>query len=158
DILLTTIPLTLHDGPLSVCFLGWGDGVPVSTALEFPVARIVCADSEPRLPELTYPKSYDSFERGLNPQHDDRMTWLPVAPALALRGRMDGFDVIVSNPTITSLTHSSSEFTAEFYLNAARKLNAGGIFCQRIQHSDQGIDVFLDSIATMGSVFPYMTT
>src|SRR5690606_27471586 len=62
------------------------------------------------------------------------------------------------NPTITSLTHSSSEFTAEFYMSAARKLNAGGMFCQRIQHSDQGIDVFLDSIATMGSVFPHMTT
>ncbi len=154
DIALASIPFAMHASPTRVCFLGWGSGVPVSTALEFPVEYVVCVEADAALPHLTWPTGAVPLERGINPLDDERFRLYTAAPRDAVRARLGEFDVMISNSSISSLPGVSAEFTADYYRDAARHLSAAGIFCQRFQHADLGARSADDVLATMRAVFP----
>lgn len=154
DVLLASLPVALHDRPRDVCFLGWGSGVAPATSLDFPLEHIVCVEKDALLASLTFPEGRGYGSGTIDPFHDDRFKLIAVPPALAVYSLGRTFDVVISNPEPSLLSGSVSEYTAEFYRAAARRLNPGGIFCQRFQHYDLGPDAFVDLSVTMKAAFP----
>ena len=133
------IPVILHQRPSDVLFLGLGSGVGVNSSLDFPVQHVTCMESDHGLvklylEEIAPRNSISAFE-------SDRvqLIQLPVSLAMAARSEPEKqYDLIISNPVQSVVSQSQSEYTAEFYQNVSRHLNAGGIFCQRFQHIDFG--------------------
>ncbi|HSG69075.1 MAG TPA: hypothetical protein VLA12_01600, partial [Planctomycetaceae bacterium] len=155
DLMIATLPVVMHEAPQSVCFLGWGTGIPVATALDFPLQQIDCFERDAILPGLTF--SADSSRRyGLNPFQDDRVRLRSIPPEIAVRAIQNRYDVIISQPVRSEEILSVAEFTREYYQACADRLNVDGLFCQRFQHLDHGPDASIDVIQTLKSVFPYV--
>jgi|GEM_PF-2242084 len=133
------IPVILHERPADVLFLGLGSGVGINSSLDFPVQHVTCLESDNGLvklyqEEIAPRNSISAFE-----SERVQLVQLPVALAMAASAEAEKqYDLIISNPVQSVVTQSQSEYTAEFYQNVSRHLNADGIFCQRFQHIDFG--------------------
>ncbi|WP_299463679.1 hypothetical protein [uncultured Gimesia sp.] len=133
------IPVILHERPSDVLFLGLGSGVGINSSLDFPVQHVTCMESDNGLvklyqEEIAPRNSISAFE-----SERVQLIQLPIALAMAARSESNKqYDLIISNPVQSVVTQSQSEYTAEFYRNVSRHLNADGIFCQRFQHIDFG--------------------
>ncbi|WP_417396293.1 hypothetical protein [Gimesia chilikensis] len=133
------IPVTLHDRPADVLFLGLGSGVSLNSSLDFPVQHITCLEHDPGLIQLYQDEI--ATRNSISALDSDRVTLVqsPVALAMASRAKTTAaYDLIISNPVQSVVTQSQSEYTADFYRNVSRHLKAGGMFCQRFQHIDFG--------------------
>lgn len=154
DVLLASLPVALHEHPRDVCFLGWGSGIPPATSLDFPLEHIVCIEKDALLASLSFPEDWVSGSGTIDPFRDDRFRLISAPPVLSIRSLAQRFDVIISNPEPSLLCGWASEYTSEFYRAVARRLNPGGIFCQRFQHYDLGPDAFGNLYITMKTAFP----
>ncbi len=140
QIMVAALPLLMHRaGPqnLDVAIVGFGSGVTVGAALQFPLRSVQVMELErsiveasrffadvnhldyvlPRFPYVRTPR--------LTVINDDGRNYLA---ATASR-----FDVIVSEPSNPWLTGVSDLFTVDHFRIAKRKLKPGGIYCQWAQ-------------------------
>ncbi|QDT93511.1 spermine/spermidine synthase domain-containing protein [Gimesia algae] len=133
------IPVVLHERPADVLFLGLGAGVGVNSSLDFPVQHVTCLEPDRSLVKLYHEEI--APRNAISAFDSERVELVQMPIALAMAARTDTetqYDLIISNPAHSVVTQSQAEYTAEFYRNVSRHLNADGIFCQRFQHIDFG--------------------
>ena len=145
------MPLIFHSSPERILVLGLGGGLPVATALGFPVRAVTCAESDAVLCDLVRRHIWQTMP--VDPVDDDRLTLIGLDAPLALTVGSAKFDVIISNPPPTSLLRTVPELTTTYYQRAARRLTAGGVFCQRFRIVDYGPRPLADLACTIQSVF-----
>ncbi len=141
EVMSVALPLILHESPGSLLILGDAAGSSTTTAAGFPLREIVC-----------YEPSVVHAPLKANPS-DDRITSRRLDPLLAISAESRTFDVIVSDPGPPAILSNGGCFTREFYETAASRMKADGLFCQRLQYADFGIEPFRVIAATMRSVF-----
>ncbi len=140
QIMVAGYPLMMHrEGPegLDVAVIGFGSGVSVGTALQFPVASVDVVELERAIPEASkvFAESnhldynlpefpYVEMDR-LRVINDDGRNYL------ASTDRM--YDVIVSEPSNPWITGVSDLFTTDHFRITKRRLREGGIYCQWVQ-------------------------
>jgi spermidine synthase/MFS family permease len=149
QIMVAALPLLMHErGPedLDVAIIGFGSGVTVGAALEFPVKSVKVIELERRIPEasmffadvnhLEYP--------GCDDTDDETPCEFPYARAERLEvinddGRNylsytdERFDVIMSEPSNPWITGVSDLFTTDHWRITKQRLRPGGIYCQWVQ-------------------------
>lgn len=141
DVMSVALPLILHESPGSLLILGDAARSATTTAAGFPLREIVCYE-----PSKLHVPAASILE-------DVRITVRGLEPRLAVIAESRTFDVIVSDPGPPAILSNGACFTREFYETAAARLKADGLFCQRLQYADFGIEPFRVIAATMQSVF-----
>ncbi|MFN0195346.1 MAG: spermidine synthase [Planctomycetaceae bacterium] len=152
EILSAVAPLVLHDKPHRVMVLGLGGGTPLRTVMDFPVQEIVCCEPDRSLIEIQ--DEVIAPRIGSSIFDDDRLQWRHLDVIVGLSASDLPYDVIVSNPHVSSLSHSTAEFTREYYGRVFDRLAVDGIFCQRFQQADYGARPLCMLCGTMRDVFP----
>lgn len=151
DLMLATIPLTLHAAPRRVMLLGAGTGLAVRTTQAFPVHAVTCVEPERRLFDILATHVWPQGDR--SPTADDRMHFVSLETQLALAADPEQYDVIISNPRQSSMADAAGEYTREFYRAAAARLNDEGLFCQRFSTIDYGPQAFRSAARTLLTAF-----
>ncbi|MBA3316346.1 MAG: hypothetical protein M3552_12075 [Planctomycetota bacterium] len=146
DVMSVAMPLILHQAPGSLLILGDAIGVSTEVAAGFPLREIVCYDGSVGLHEsLTSRRAIAA--------RDDRVTTLRLEPRLAVATERRAFDVVVSDPGPPAVLSNVPYYTQEFYRDAASRLAADGMFCQRLRYVDFGVEPLQVIAATMRTVF-----
>ncbi len=151
EVLVTAIPLVLHERPHRVLLLGLSGGIPLTTCLSFPVQVITCVEPDTALIRVV--SDVIAAETGTNPLADDLVRLCHSGPELAVACHKAPYDVIVSCLDQPALMRSMSSSTVEFYRRVSRRLSRAGIFCQRIQHVDVGAESIQRLFKTMIAAF-----
>jgi hypothetical protein len=133
QILAGSIPLLLHPEltkkDLEVAIVGYGSGVTVGSALQFPVKRVDTIEIEPAIVEAASFFGEFNHNAHLNPKlklyYDDGRNFLQATPTT--------YDVIISEPSNPWLAGVASLFTEEFFLSVQAKLAPDGVFLQWLQ-------------------------
>ena len=151
---LGLVPLLLHPAPRRVAFIGLATGITASAAVAVGVPRTTVVELVPEVPRAARaffaPWNAGVLERpGVDLVLDDGRRYLAASD--------EQFDVIVADLFIPWHPGAGSLYTREMYETAARRLAAGGIFCQWLplyQLTRQEFDVIA---RTFLSVFPRAT-
>ena len=154
EVLLSLLPLTLHEEPRRIAILGLGSSVPLQAGLASPVLEINTVETDPQLVSLLRQVTQNTVAEAI--WQDERLTVTTADPALWVTGSRDQYDVVISNPQQSALVQNSAQYTQEFYRRAARRLTAEGIFCQRFQFMDYGPRPLQTMAATLRSVFRHV--
>ncbi|MCS6798168.1 MAG: fused MFS/spermidine synthase [Myxococcota bacterium] len=143
QIMVAMFPLLMHgggDGPLDVAVIGFGSGVTVGSALQFPperVRRVDAVELEPAVVEAS--RFFEDVNHLDYPL--DRFPWVrvPRLEVIADDGRNflastdRRYDIVMSEPSNPWITGVSDLFTADHFAIAKRVLRPGGIYCQWVQ-------------------------
>lgn len=140
QIMVGAYPILMHAGPtedLDIAVIGWGSGVTVGSALEFPIHSLQAIELERSIlrasqffedvNHLSYTQGefpYVEHER-LSVINDDGRNYLASTDAL--------FDVIISEPSNPWITGVSDLFTTDHFQATKNRLKEGGIYCQWVQ-------------------------
>lgn len=154
EVLLSLLPLTLHEQPNRVAILGLGASVPLQTVLACPTVDITAIETDPQRVALL--KQITSNTEAAQTWQDERLTLQIADPALWVAAQQQPFDVLISNPEPSSLLHDTASYTREFYQRASRRLTVDGIFCQRFAYHDFGPLPLQTMAATLRSVFRHV--
>ena len=145
EVLRVLLPMVLHDDPESLLLLSDPAGVGTKIATEFPLRRITAYE------EIAFGNAGDKVLP--DPPMDERLICRAVSPRLALLIEDEDYDVIVSAPGLPATLGNISYLTRGFYQDVARRLNGGGIFCQRLRFADFGPAPLRVISETMRGVF-----
>ncbi|GAB5548498.1 MAG: hypothetical protein SangKO_082580 [Sandaracinaceae bacterium] len=133
-------PLLLHpNGPegLDVAVIGFGSGVSVGTALQFPVARVDVVELERHIPEAArFFEDVNHLDYRLDRWpyvQMDRLTVINDDGRNYLASTRRQYDVIVSEPSNPWITGVSDLFTVDHWRITKQRLRPGGIYCQWVQ-------------------------
>ena len=183
QILVAAYPLLLHPrGPedLDVAIVGFGSGVTVGAALEFPVRRVDCVELEtavvdasvsfgqragaPSDPDLDV--NHLDYRSPVEPAYDwtdpetyvdnDRLTIFNNDGRNFLATAEARYDVIISEPSNPWITGVANMFTAESFTSSARALKPGGVFGQWVQLYEMSPENIKTILRTFTSVFPHV--
>lgn len=163
QILVAGYPLLVHPrGPdnLDVAIIGWGSGVTVGTALQFPLRRLdvielerATLDASRYFAEVNHLQynlrefPYVSMPR-LNVINNDGRNYL------ASTDRR--YDVVIAEPSNPWITGVSNLFTVDHYRAAAQSLAPGGIYLQWVQLYEMNPNNIKTLYRTFTEVFPYV--
>lgn len=163
QVLVAAYPLLLHRrGPqnLDVAVVGWGSGVTVGTALQFPVRRVDAIELERATVDasrffqdvnhLTY--NLDDFPYVSMP----RLTILNNDGRNYLSYTDRRYDVVISEPSNPWITGVSNLFTLDHFRAATQALAPDGIFLQWVQLYELSPDNIKTIYRTISEVFPYV--
>ncbi|MFO0626678.1 MAG: fused MFS/spermidine synthase [Polyangiales bacterium] len=141
QVLVAGYPLLLHPrGPqnLDVAVVGFGSGVTIGTALQFPVRRVDVVELERWIPDasryfadinhLTYTR-----ERVFPFVEAPRMTLINNDGRNYLATTDRRYDVVISEPSNPWITGVSNLFTEDHWRAAMQSLRPDGIFVQWVQ-------------------------
>lgn len=154
QILAGALPMALHPEagarPLDVAVIGFGSGVTVGAALQFPLRRLEVVEIEPAVVEAA------RLFRGVNHAahddarvhtlHEDGRNFLLATPAQ--------YDVIISEPSNPWMSGVASLFTKEYFASARARLAPGGVFLQWVQLYEIRLETVQLVARTFASVFP----
>ncbi len=152
QMLSALLPLSLHGKAKKALVIGWGSGVTVGTALQFPLTQLTAVEIEPAV--VSVAKAFHPWN--YRPRNDPRLKLFYDDGRNFLHSRTQTYDVIISEPSNPWISGVSALFTQEFFQLARRRLSNQGILCQWIQLyelSPKSIRVLLHTVA---SVFPYV--
>lgn len=152
EIFPAVLPLVLHAAPDRVLLAGAGSSATLTACLAFPVRSVTCVESDPAL--LRIVRDLVPAHSGDSPFHDQRLSVLPVEPAIAAAADQPRYDVVILNNGQASLLSSAPQFTSDYYARWAARLAPEGVLCQRFQYVDHGPQAIRDMLRTLGSVFP----
>lgn len=155
--------LVLHRaGPedLDVAVIGFGSGVSVGTALQFPVRRVDVIELERSIPEaarffedvnhLDYRLDYWPYVEM------DRLTVINDDGRNYLASTQQMYDVIISEPSNPWITGVSDLFTVDHWRITQRRLRPGGIYCQWVQLYELSPENIKTIYRTFASQFDYV--
>ncbi len=164
QIMVSAYPLLLHPrGPkdLEVAIVGFGSGVTVGAALEFPVRHIDNMELEDAVVDagLRFFANVSHLERAaerfpylrhprLSLYKDDGRNFLAAASKR--------YDVIVSEPSNPWITGVSDLFTTEHFQVTKQKLEPGGVYCQWVQLYELSPENIKTVYRTFASQFNYV--
>ena len=164
QVLVAGYPLLLHPrGPqdLDVAVVGFGSGVTIGTALQFPVRRVDVIELERWIPDasryfadinhLTYTRDrafpFVSMPR-MNLINNDGRNFLATTDRR--------YDVVISEPSNPWITGVSNLFTQDHWRAASQSLKPDGIFVQWVQLYEMHPDNIKTLYRTFASVFPHV--
>lgn len=140
QIMVAGFPLLMHrDGPedLNVAVIGFGSGVTVGTALQFPVASVDSIELERSIPEAS--QFFADVNHLEYPLEDwpyvqmDRLTMINDDGRNYLASTDKKYDIIMSEPSNPWITGVSDLFTTDHFRITKRSLEPGGVYCQWVQ-------------------------
>lgn len=153
--------LLQHPAPKSVLLIGGGLNGSAAEALKHPsVEGIDVVELDPKIFEVGQNYFAGEFARL---QHEPRVHLYAIDGRLFLKSAPETFDVIILNLPEPQTAQLNRFFTAEFFHEAAAKLNSGGILSFQLRASENYITPtrgsFLRCInRTLHEVFPEVTT
>jgi spermidine synthase len=140
QIMVAAFPLLFHPEGASgrdLAIVGFGSGVTVGAALQFPVRSVTAVELEASTIEAS---KFFADVNHLDYVHDHfpyvrepRLTVVADDGRNYLAATQQRYDVIVSEPSNPWLTGVSDLFTRDHFHIAKRKLKPGGIYCQWAQ-------------------------
>ena len=137
---MAAYPLLMHEnGPegLDVAIIGFGSGVSVGAALQYPVRSVDVIELERAIPEAARwfaPVSHLDFNREEFPFVEmDRLRVINDDGRNYLAATEREYDVILSEPSNPWITGVSDLFTEEHFRISKQRLREGGIYCQWVQ-------------------------
>ncbi|MET0284102.1 MAG: hypothetical protein ABW352_06520, partial [Polyangiales bacterium] len=141
QIMVSAYPLLLHPkGPkdLEVAIVGFGSGVTVGAALEFPVRHIDNMELEDAVVDagLRFFSNVSHLERARERfpyVRHPRLTLFKDDGRNFLAAVDKTYDVIVSEPSNPWITGVSDLFTVDHFQVTKKKLKPGGVYCQWVQ-------------------------
>lgn len=151
QIMLAGLPLILRPDTRSVAVIGWGTGVTVGTAAEFPVNSIEVIELEPVV--LEGAKFFDHVNRF--PQNNP-LVHLQINDGRNYFLATDRkFDLIISEPSNPWQSGVCQLFTREFFKLCHERLTAGGTYALWLQTAEIPPDIMSGIIGSLHDVFPY---
>lgn len=175
QILVAGYPLLFHSkGPkdLEVAVVGFGSGVTIGTAIQFPVKRVDVIELEPSISgpaegkgetkeeKINYRRERAGARWFLEVNHDpwssDKVNVINNDGRNFLASTPHKYDIIVSEPSNPWITGVSNLFTVDHFRAALRSLKSDGIFCQWVQLYELSPENIKSIYRTIASVFPYM--
>jgi predicted membrane-bound spermidine synthase len=141
QIMVSAYPLLLHPrGPrdLEVAIVGFGSGVTVGAALEFPVRHVDSMELEEAVIDAALrffsDVSHLKKQRATFPYLDHpRLRLFRDDGRNFLAATEKRYDVIVSEPSNPWITGVSDLFTVDHFQITKQKLKPGGVYCQWVQ-------------------------
>ncbi|MDD2714715.1 MAG: fused MFS/spermidine synthase [Candidatus Wallbacteria bacterium] len=151
QVLVGQLPCLMHKNPKSVLLIGWGSGVSAYSA------------------SLHHPENFDAVELIREVveasrlfEHVNHGVFKQTPPVIQIEdGRnfmattRSRYDVIISQPTNLWVAGVGNLFTREFFRDARKHLNPGGILCQWIQSYEISEEDVKSVLRAQGSIFPY---
>ncbi len=164
QIMVSAYPLMFHprilEGEVRTAIIGFGSGVTVGAAMQFPVKSVKVVELEPAVVEssqkfadfnfLTY--GIDGWPYVLT----DGLTVVSNDGRNFLVSGVEQYDVIISEPSNPWITGVSNLFTEDHYRAAVKSLAPGGIYCQWIQLYEMSLPNIKTLFATFATVFPHV--
>lgn len=152
QILAGLIPLTLHPRAQTGLVIGWGSGVTVGSALQFPLRSLTAVELEPAVVQGA------RFFRPWNhtPRQDKRLKLMYQDGRHILTTHKTTWDVIISEPSNPWISGVASLFTYEFFQQVSKRLHPQGVFCQWVQLYELSPRTIRSLFKTVISVFPYV--
>ena len=147
QVMVGQVPMLFAPNAQSVCVVGYGSGVTTHAVLTHPVRKVLTLELEGAVLEAA--PLFDAAAH--RPLEDPRNRLVVEDAGTYLRSTADTYDVIISEPSNPWIAGVGNLFTKEFYEDARRRLNRGGVFCQWIQ-------TYSVSPATLGTVLRSVTT
>ncbi|MCC7537989.1 MAG: hypothetical protein IT379_17315, partial [Deltaproteobacteria bacterium] len=163
QIMVAGFPISLHPSGgrnADIAVIGFGSGVTLGAALQFPVRKVDVIELEPSIMEasqffrdvnhLTYGLSgypYVNTPR-LNVIADDGRNFLA--------STRNTYDIIISEPSNPWITGVSDLFTTDHFNIAKRRLRQGGIFAQWVQLYEMSPENIKTIYRTFASSFRYV--
>ncbi len=164
QIMVAAYPILLHPkGPkdLDVAIVGFGSGVTVGAALEFPVRHVEAMELEEAVVEAAadyfadvshLPRKLERFPYVEHPRltlhNDDGRNFLASVPTR--------YDVIISEPSNPWITGVSDLFTVDHFQLTKRKLKPQGVYCQWVQLYEMSPENIKTIYRTFASQFRYV--
>ncbi len=164
QIMVAAYPLLLHPRmgrDLDVAVIGFGSGVTVGAALQFPVRHIDAMELERGVVEAAVDYFSDVNHMGRTKQ---TFPYLDV-PRLSvtsddgrnfLASTSHRYDVIASEPSNPWITGVSDLFTVEHFRISKRRLKPGGSYCQWVQLYEMSPENIKTIYRTFASQFSYV--
>jgi spermidine synthase len=164
QVLVAGYPLLMHPrGPrdLNVAVVGFGSGVTVGTALQFPVRRVDVIELERWIPDASRFFSDINHLEYLVPREfpfvrHDRLSMLNNDGRNFLAATDRRYDVVISEPSNPWITGVSNMFTADHFRAATQALAPGGIYVQWVQLYEMSPNNIKSIYRTFASVFPHV--
>jgi spermidine synthase len=148
--LVAHVPLLLHPEPRRVCVIGYGSGVTGGSALTHPIESLDAVEISPGVIEGSR-----WFARENNNALDDERLELSQTDGRNHLLRTDRrYDVIASIPSNPWMSGFSRLFTREFFALAHKRLEPGGVFCQRVPIDGMATDDLKTIVAGFTDAFP----
>jgi spermidine synthase len=165
QIMVSAYPLLFHprtpSGRVDAAIIGFGSGVTVGAAMQFPVASVDVVELEPAVVEssrLFEPYNFLSYgEDGWPYVMMDGLEVVSNDGRNFLVSGVERYDVVISEPSNPWITGVSNLFTEDHYHAATESLAPGGIYCQWIQLYEMSLGNIKTLFKTFATVFPYVT-
>ncbi len=164
QVLVAGYPLLMHPrepSEVDVCLVGFGSGVTVGTALEFPVRRVDDVELERWIPDASrYFADVNHLQ--YTPERVYPFVRMPRLTLINNDGRNflasthRRYHVVISEPSNPWITGVSNMFTVDHFRGAVQSLTPDGIFVQWVQLYEMSPDNIKSIYRTFAEVFPYV--
>jgi spermidine synthase len=148
QIMAAHVPMLLHPAPRTALVIGVGAGQTPERFTYYDIERLDCVDIEPAV--------FDVIQRHFGGawMRDPRVRLLPDDGRTVLAHRTETYDVISVEVGQILRPGVSAFYTEDFYRNARRRLNPGGVIGQFVPLSFMSERDFRGIVHTFLEVFP----
>lgn len=152
QLLLGHIPLVVNPHIKDVCVIGLGSGVTAGSILKHKVDSLHVIELTKAIVEA---QKYFSHVNS-NSLNDKRLKLTVDDARSVLTYDNKKYDAIISEPSNPWQAGVAKLFTQDFYELVKNRLNPHGYFVQWLQLYESNNELFLSSIRTLRTVFPYL--
>jgi len=149
DGVLAHLPLAVHPAPRRVLLLGLGNGAALASAASHPVERVDCFERGPAFVEAAR-----TFGESVRSALSDERVRIRFGDPEDLVARSGRYDVVLHQASGGWSELSARLSTREFLETVRDRLDAGGVYCQRVPDAALTKNGLLSLLATVGAVFP----
>ena len=153
QLLIAHMPLLLHNAAQDVLLVGLGSGITAGGALQHDIRRLDVVEISREVLEAA-PLFASYNDRALDDPRlhlvvEDAKTFLRTVPCR--------YDVIINEPSNPWISGIGALLTEEFFWEARKHLNPGGILVQWIQGYEFSDELFTTALATIRKAFPHVS-
>lgn len=149
---VSLLPMAIHGKAKDVGIVGWGSGMSVGTALQFPIKHATAVELEPAVVAASYLFRPWNFA----PLKDKRLTLYYNDGRNYLATTQKQFDIIVSVPSNPWMSGVANLFTTNYFNITKKRLKPDGIFCQWVQIYELSRRNILSILRSIRSEYPHV--